>query len=97
MLGGVITTDCAIDEGTGEGSCVGNVEEVGDVKGRGGLAVEDADCPALFGEASVPGANVALGVGVHVLEATVPEEPDVFLVCDRSRTEKILVNFRIRA
>jgi len=80
VLGRVVAADVAIDEGTGEGAWVGDVEEVRDVQGRGGQAVEDADRPALLGEASVPGADVALCVWVHVRVAGVPEEPDVLLI-----------------
>ena len=64
----------------GEGSRVRDIKEVCDVEGRGGQAVEDADRPALLGEALVPGVDVAPRVGVHVRVASVPEEPDVFLI-----------------
>lgn len=80
MLWRVVAADGAIDEGTGEGAWVGNVEEVRDVEGRGWQAVEDADRPALLGEAPMPGADVALRIGVHVCVAGVPEEPDVLLI-----------------
>ena len=80
MLGSVVSADRAIDEGAGEGAWVGYIEEVRNIEGRGGLAVEDADGPASLGEAPVPGADVALRVAVHVRVAGVPEEPDVFLI-----------------
>jgi len=66
VLGRVFAADGAIDEGTGEGALVGDIEEVRDVQGRGGQAVEDADRPALLGKAPVSGADAALRVGVHV-------------------------------
>ena len=74
VLGRVVAADGAIGEGAGEGARVGDVEEVRDVEGRGGQAVEDADRPALLGEAPVPGADVALCVWAHVRVAGVPEE-----------------------
>jgi len=64
--------DGAIDEGTGEGAWVGDIEEVHDVQGRGGQAVEDADRPALLREALVPGADVAPRVGVHFTCHSIP-------------------------
>lgn len=77
MLGRIVAADGAVDEGTGEDAWVGDVEVVRDVERRAGLAVEHADRPAERGEASVPGADVAAGVGVHAWVAGVPEEPDV--------------------
>ncbi len=56
------------------------------------MAVQNADRPAEFGEASVPGADVALGVGVHVGVAGVPEEPDVFVVGDGLGMEEDVVD-----
>ena len=43
MLCRVVTTDRTIGEGLGECVLVGGVEEVGDVEGEGGEAVENAD------------------------------------------------------
>ena len=43
MLSRVVTTDRTIGEGSGECVWVGGVEEVGDVEGGGGKAVENAD------------------------------------------------------
>ena len=80
MLGSVVTADSAVDKGTGEGSWVRDIEEVGNVQGRGGEAVEDTDRPTLLGEAPVPCTDVALRIGVHVRVAGVPEEPDVLLI-----------------
>lgn len=80
MLRRIVAADGAIYECTGECSWVGDIEEVGDVEGGEGEAVEDANLPALGGEAAVPGADVAFCVGVHVCVAGVPEEPDVLFV-----------------
>ena len=77
MLGRVIAADGTIDKGTGESAWVRDVKEICNVEGRGGQAVKDADCPAFFGEAPVPGADVALRVRMHVRVAAVPEEPYV--------------------
>ncbi len=97
MLGCIVAADGAVDEGAGKGIGVGDVEIIGDVERRGGLAVQDADCPAEFGEASVPGADVALGVGVHVGVAGVPEEPNVFVVGDGLGMEEHVVDDCVRA
>ena len=43
MLSSVVATDGTIGEGSGECVWVGGVEEVGDVEGGGGEAVENAD------------------------------------------------------
>ena len=43
MLGCVVAADGAIGEGTGECMWVGGIEEVGDVEGRGGEEIEDAN------------------------------------------------------
>ena len=43
MLGRVVAGDGAVGEGTGECAWVGGIEEVGDIQGRGGEAVKDAD------------------------------------------------------
>ena len=80
MLRCIIAADGTIEESTGERAWVGDVEEVGDVQGRGGDAVNDADRPSFLGEAPVPRADVALGVGVHARVACVPEKPDVLLI-----------------
>ena len=66
MLTRVVAADGTIGEGFGECVWVGGVEKVGDVEGGRREAVEDANCPALRGEAAVPDADVALCVGVHV-------------------------------
>jgi len=76
----IVAADGTIKEGTRESAWVGDVEEVGNVQGRGGEAVKDADRPSLLGEAPVPRTDVALRVGVHLRVASVPEEPDVLLV-----------------
>ena len=96
MLGRVVAADGAIDESTGESTRVGDVEEVCDVQGRGGLTVEDADRPALFGEAPVPGADVASCVGMHVCVAGVPEEPDVLLIGEGLGMKEMVIDFSIR-
>ena len=56
-------------------------------------AVEDADGPAVGGETPVPGADITLGVGVHLCVAAVPEEPDVFLVGYWFGMEQIMIDF----
>ena len=61
------------------------------------MAVEDSNCPALGGEATVPDADVALCAGVHVGVAGVPEEPDVLFVCDGFGVEEVVIDFRIWA
>ena len=80
MLGCVVAADGTIEEGTREGAWVRDVEEVGDVQGGGGKAIDDTNCPALLGEAPVPRADIALRVGVHVRVAGMPEKPDVLLI-----------------
>lgn len=46
----------------------------------------------------MPGADIALCVGVHVCVARVPEEPDVFLVIRHwLGMEKIIIDFGIGA
>ena len=80
MLGRIVAADGTIKEGTRERARVGDVEEVGDIQGRGGEAVKDTDRPSFLGEASVPCADIALRVGVHMRVAGVPEEPDVLLI-----------------
>ena len=46
----------------------------------------------------MPGADVALGVGVHGLEAGVPEEPDVlFAVRDGRGVEEVVVDVAVGA
>jgi len=54
VLRRIVAADGTIEEGTRESGRVGDVEEVGDVQGRGGEAVNDADRPSFLGEASVP-------------------------------------------
>jgi hypothetical protein len=78
-MGRVVAANGAIDEGTGEGARVGDIKEVRVIEGRGGQAVEDADYPALLGEALVPGADVAPRIRVHVRVASVPEEQGVLI------------------
>ncbi len=97
MLGRVVAADGPVDKGPREHGRVGDVEEVGDVEGRGGLAVGNADGPALLGEAAVPGADVTARVRVHVCEAAVPEEPDVLLVRDGLGVEEVMVDVRVWA
>ena len=96
MLGRVVAADGAVDEGTGKGAWVRDVEEICDVEGRGGQAVQDTNYPALLGEAPVPGADVAPRVRVHVCVAGVPEEPDVLLVRDGLGMEEIMIDFNVR-
>ena len=55
------------------------------LRGEAGWAVQDTDYPAEFWEAAVPGADVALGVAVHGLEAGVLEEPDVLFALEIGR------------
>ena len=43
MLDRVVAADGAIGEGTGEYEWVRGIEEVGNIEGGGGEAVEDAD------------------------------------------------------
>ncbi len=45
-----------------------------------------------FAEAPVVGANVALGVRVHVEKTGVPEEPYILLVGNRAGVKQIIVN-----
>ena len=96
MLRRIVAADGTIKEGTRERARVGDVEEVGDIQGRGGKAVKDTDCPSFLGEASVPCADIALGVGVHMRVASVPEEPDVLLIKDGLGVKEIMIDFRIR-
>ena len=49
------------------------------------------------GEASVPGADVALCIWVHGGVAGVPEEPDVLLVYDGFGVEDVMIDFGIWA
>lgn len=79
VLRRVIAANGAVDEGLRKALWVGGVKEIGDVERRGWLTVEDTVCPALLGEAPVPGADIALGVRVHMRVAGMPEEPDVLL------------------
>ena len=44
----------------------------------------------------MPGSYVSLGVGMHVCEPGVPEEPYVLFIRDGPRVEKVVINFRIR-
>ena len=80
MLWCVVATNGALDKGTGESTRIRDIEVVGDVQGRGGKAVEDMDRPSLLGEAPVPGADIALRIGMQVHVAAMPEEPDVLLI-----------------
>lgn len=43
----------------------------------------------------MPGADVALGVGMHVCESAVPEEPDVLFVGDGRGVKEMLVDFGV--
>lgn len=45
----------------------------------------------------MPSTNVALCIGVHIVEAFVPEEEDVLLRCDGLRIEKVAVYFGVWA
>ena len=80
MLQCVVAANGPLDKSSGEGSRIGDIKEVSDVHGRGGKAVDDTDRPALLGEPPVPGANIALRIGVQVRVTTVPEEPDVLFI-----------------
>ena len=80
MLRCIVTANGTIDKGMGKGSRVRDIEEFGDVQGREGKAVEDADRPSLLEEAPVPSADVALRIRVHIFVASVPEEPDVLFI-----------------
>ena len=95
MLSNVVTADGSIDKRPREDSGVVDVEEIGDVEGGVGTSIEDADGPATFGEAAIPGADVALGVRVHGLVARVPEEPNVFLIFDGGGSGQIPVDLGI--
>jgi len=45
----------------------------------------------------MPGADVALGVGMHVSESAMPEKPDVLFVSDGFGVEEIMVDFGVGA
>ena len=45
----------------------------------------------------MPGADVALGVGMHIREAGVPEKPDVLLAGDGLGMEEVMVDVRVGA
>lgn len=97
MLRCVVAANGAVDEGTWKCIWIGDVQEVRNVKGRRGQAVEDTDCPAVPRKTPVPGADVAPRVGVHMCVARVPEEPDIFLICDGLGMKEIVINLGIRA
>lgn len=82
MLTCIVATDGAVHESTWKCFGVGNVEKICDVERRRRLTVHYSDGPALWGEASMSGTNVALCVRTHVCKAGMPEVPDVLLVRD---------------
>ncbi|KAI4168744.1 MAG: hypothetical protein LQ343_006180 [Gyalolechia ehrenbergii] len=80
MLGCVIAATGTVHEGTRKGLRVSDIKELVNVERRRGLAVENANFPALFGETSVSSADVTLGGRVRVRVPSIPEEPHVLLV-----------------
>lgn len=55
------------------------------------LPIDDTHDPACFGEAPVPGTDVALCVRMHIRKAAVPEEPDILFVHDRLGVEEVMI------